>query len=141
MLFPDAVGSNNGWLARTVDSRIFEWTYNGLAANQDAAAFRIAPTNTSGERLIFSKGTYGNFMLVAPDIRAEIGFYSPAINVTTSTTLAGTSTIDGRMRVPSYANDTARNTAHPTPRPGEICFNVAANRIQAYIASSWVNLH
>jgi len=57
-----------------------------------------------------------------------------------STVVANTITTTNNLTLAVYANDTARNTAIPTPTAGMLIFNTAAANFQGYNGTAWGNL-
>jgi hypothetical protein len=66
---------------------------------------------------------------------------------TETLTVDGDASFTGPVKLAVYADDTARSAAIPTPQKGQLIFMtsgaapVAANKVQVYDGSAWVNLH
>ena len=66
---------------------------------------------------------------------------------TETLTVDGDASFTGPVKLAVYADDAARSAAIPTPQKGQLIFMtsgaapVAANKVQVYDGSAWVNLH
>jgi hypothetical protein len=119
-----------GWTIASY-STVFRgtWTNSGTwsmrNSSNDNAIAGTAPTYS---------GTIGGSAITTS------GNISATGNVISNRVTANTITTNTTLTLAVYADDTARNTAIPTPAAGMLIFNTAAATFQGYNGTSWGNL-
>jgi hypothetical protein len=71
-------------------------------------------------------------------VRDEKGASLMSVDASTSKTTLGA--IAGGLRLPDYADDTARDAAIPSPVRGMLVYNHAFGSLQVYDGGSWVTM-
>ena len=115
--------------------------------------FNFSSFNTSAgdyvdEAIIFSyhQTAGGGYLGISPVASDNSTFFDTAIEIDGNAqklivAAKKGSTFDGPVSPAVYADDTARDTAIPTPTAGMMVFNTTGTKFQGYTGSAWVDLN
>ena len=121
--------------------------------NFDRQGINFSSFNTSAgdyvdEAIIFSyhQTAGGGYLGISPVASDNSTFFDTAIEIDGNAqklivSAEKGSTFNGPVSPAVYADDTARDTAIPTPTAGMIVFNTTGTKFQGYTGSAWVDLN
>jgi hypothetical protein len=121
--------------------------------NFDRQGINFSSFNTSAgdyvdEAIIFSyhQTAGGGYLGISPVASDNSTFFDTAIEIDGNAqklivAAKKGSTFDGPVSPAVYADDTARDTAIPTPTAGMMVFNTTGTKFQGYTGSAWVDLN
>jgi len=112
------------------------------------SSFNTAASNYVDEAIIFSyhQTAGGGYLGISPVASDNATFFDTAIEIDGNAqklivAAKKGSTFDGPVSPAVYADDTARDTAIPTPTAGMMVFNTTGTKFQGYTGSAWVDLN
>lgn len=112
------------------------------------SSFNTAAGDYVDEAIIFSyhQTAGGGYLGISPVASDNSTFFDTAIEIDGNAqklivAAKKGSTFNGPVSPAVYADDTARDTAIPTPTAGMMVFNTTGTKFQGYTGSAWVDLN